>query len=111
VTFGAGLTWDKVYEALEPHGVNVAGGRAPGVGVGGLILGGGVLKILRSPRLSIDDVVYLGYSWHTNQYGLTIDTVEAFELVKPNGEVVEVTHESDPELFFALKVRYCAFAR
>ena len=43
VTFGAGLTWDKVYEALEPHGVNVAGGRAPGVGVGGLILGGGEL--------------------------------------------------------------------
>jgi hypothetical protein len=27
----------------------------------------------------------------------------AFELVKPTGEVVEVTHESDPELFFALK--------
>lgn len=34
---------------------------------------------------------------------MTIDNVEAFELVKPNGEVVEVTHESDPDLFFALK--------
>ena len=48
-TFGAGQTWDKIYEALEPHGVNVAGGRAPGVGVGGLILGGGELEI-RFPR-------------------------------------------------------------
>ena len=44
-----------------------------------------------------------GYSWHTNQVGLAFDSVEAFELVKPGGEVVEVTHESDPELFFALK--------
>ena len=58
--------------------------------------------------MKIHDIVYLGYSWHTNQYGLTLDTVEAFELVKPNGEVVQVTHESDPELFFALKVRYSA---
>lgn len=61
-------------------------------------------KYRRSPRLTIDNVADSGYSWHTNQYGLTIDTVEAFELVKPNGEVVQVTHESDPELFFALKV-------
>jgi len=29
-----------------------------------------------------------GYSWKTNQYGLTIDT--AFELVKPDGNVVTV---------------------
>jgi hypothetical protein len=40
---------------------------------------------------------------HTNQVGLSFDSVVAFELVKPTGEVVEVTNESDPELFFALK--------
>ncbi|KAJ3521485.1 hypothetical protein NMY22_g12295 [Coprinellus aureogranulatus] len=84
VKFGAGLKWEELYAALEPYGVNVPGGRAPGVGVGGFILGG-------------------GYSWYTNQVGLTIDSVEAFELVKPNGEIVEVTHDSDPDLFFALK--------
>jgi FAD/FMN-containing dehydrogenase len=41
VEVGPGLTWDQVYEALSPTGVNVVGGRIPGVGVAGLTLGGG----------------------------------------------------------------------
>ncbi len=41
VEIGPGLTWDQVYDALEPTGVNVVGGRVPGVGVAGLALGGG----------------------------------------------------------------------
>jgi len=41
VEVGAGLTWDQVYAALNPHGVNVIGGRVPGIGVAGLTLGGG----------------------------------------------------------------------
>ena len=41
VDIGAGLLWDDVYAALEPHGVNVVGGRVSGVGVAGLSLGGG----------------------------------------------------------------------
>ena len=41
VEVGAGLTWDQVYTVLEPTGVNVVGGRVPGVGVAGLTLGGG----------------------------------------------------------------------
>lgn len=60
VEIGVGLTWDQVYEKLEPMGVMVAGGRTPGIGksvpfcrmnidldtkvsegVGGLSLGGG----------------------------------------------------------------------
>jgi hypothetical protein len=45
-----------------------------------------------------------GYSWKTNQYGLTIDTVTAFELVLPNGTVKKVT-ERDEDLWFALRVR------
>ena len=46
----------------------------------------------------------VGYSWKTNQYGLTIDTVTAFELVLPDGSVKTVT-EKDEDLWFALKVR------
>ncbi|KAG9308231.1 FAD-binding domain-containing protein [Chiua virens] len=84
VTIGAGQTWDAVYAALEPYGVNVAGGRIAGVGVAGYTLGG-------------------GYSWHTNQYGLTIDSVLGYELVMPNGTVIDVTETSSPDLFFALK--------
>jgi hypothetical protein len=41
VEIGAGLTWDRVYVALDSTGVNVVGGRNPGLGVPGLTLGGG----------------------------------------------------------------------
>ena len=41
VEVGAGLTWDQVYAVLEKTGVNVVGGRVPGLGVAGLTLGGG----------------------------------------------------------------------
>ncbi|KAF5385518.1 hypothetical protein D9757_005411 [Collybiopsis confluens] len=83
-TIGMGLIWDDVYAVLADYGVNVLGGRVTGVGVAGFTLGG-------------------GYSWKTNQYGLTVDTVTAFELVKPDGCVANVTQASDPDLFFALK--------
>ncbi|KAI0952944.1 hypothetical protein AcW1_007293 [Taiwanofungus camphoratus] len=84
VDIGPGLIWDDVYAALEPYGVNVVGGRVTGVGVAGFILGG-------------------GYSHKSNQYGLAIDTVQAYELVLPNGTITTVTDESNPDLFFALK--------
>jgi FAD/FMN-containing dehydrogenase len=41
VEVGAGLTWDQVYAVLDPTGVNVVGGRVPGIGVSGFTLGGG----------------------------------------------------------------------
>ncbi|CAE7186855.1 unnamed protein product [Rhizoctonia solani] len=84
VEFGPGQVWDDVYAALEPHGVNVVGGRVTGVGVGGFTLGG-------------------GYSWLSNQYGLTIDTVTAFEVVLPNGTITTATETQNSDLFFGLK--------
>lgn len=39
---GTGPVWDEVYEALEPYGVTVVGGRVTGVGVAGFTLGGGL---------------------------------------------------------------------
>ncbi|TCD60004.1 hypothetical protein EIP91_010922 [Steccherinum ochraceum] len=81
---GTGLIWDDVYASLEPHGVIVLGGRVSGVGVAGYSLGG-------------------GYAWQTNQYGLSLDTIEAYELVLPNGVVTHVTAESNPDLFFGLR--------
>jgi FAD/FMN-containing dehydrogenase len=45
VEAGAGLTWDQVYEVLSPIGVNVLGARRPGIGVGGLTLGGGSVEV------------------------------------------------------------------
>ncbi|KAK7038740.1 hypothetical protein VNI00_010625 [Paramarasmius palmivorus] len=84
VKIGAGLAWDEVYNRLSPQGVTVAGGRVPGVGVGGLLLGG-------------------GYGYFTDEYGLSIDNVVAHDLVLPDGTSVEVTEASDPDLFFSLK--------
>jgi len=90
MTIGAGNVWDSVYEVLEEQGVMVVGGRVTGVGVAGFTLGG-------------------GYSWLTNQHGLTVDTVVAFELVLPNGTVTTVTQDSNPDLMFALKGGYNNF--
>lgn len=56
-----------------------------GVGVGGFITGGG------------------GFSWKTNQYGLTIDTLQQVDLVTPSGKIQSVTAASDPDLFWAIK--------
>ncbi|KAH8978950.1 FAD-binding domain-containing protein [Lactarius akahatsu] len=83
VELGPSLLWDDVYERLDPYGVTVIGGRFPGVGVGGLILGG-------------------GYSFKSNEHGLAIDNVVAFELVLPNGTVTTVTAK-DHDLWFALR--------
>ena len=55
----------------------------PGPGLGGFTLGG-------------------GYSWKTNSYGLTIDTVKSFTLILPNGTITTVD-SSTPDLFFALR--------
>ena len=46
-----------------------------------------------------------GYSWKTDQFGLTIDTIVAYDVVLPTGQQKHVTNASDPDLFFALKVR------
>ena len=47
VTVGAGVIWDDIYSALEPHGMNVVGGRVSGIGVAGFALGGGTCTVLR----------------------------------------------------------------
>lgn len=55
-------------------------------------------------RTKHDVLLSVGYSWKSNQYGLTVDSITAYELVKPDGNVVKVTEASDSELFFGLKV-------
>ncbi|KAG1871498.1 hypothetical protein F4604DRAFT_1892685 [Suillus subluteus] len=83
-TLGMGLIWDDVYVALEPYNMTVVGPKITGIGIGGITLGG-------------------GYSYLTNQYGLGIDSVVAYELVMSNGTVAVITDATNSDLFFALR--------
>lgn len=84
VDVGAGATWDQVYEFLEPYGLGVAGGRAAGVGVGGLTLGGGISYF--GPR----------QGWTSNQ-------VTSFEVVLANGSVVTASERENKDLWTGLR--------
>jgi len=48
-------------------------------------------------------MLFLGYSFLSSQYGLTLDNVAGYELVLPNGTVTNVTSEDD-DLWFGLRV-------
>jgi FAD/FMN-containing dehydrogenase len=45
----------------------------------------------------------LGYSYHSSQYGLSLDNVAGFEFVLPNGKIINVTSKDD-DLWFGLRV-------
>jgi hypothetical protein len=74
-----------------------------GIGVAGFALGGGI-HLCSNPQSLASLFPLPGYSWKANQYGLTIDSITAFELVEPTGKISVVTESSDPELFFGLRV-------
>eukprot|EP00899_Mesostigma_viride_P007429 jgi/Mesvir1/16688/Mv15085-RA.1 len=71
-------------KACEPHGLAVTAGHNPTTGVGGLTLGGGFGLLSRA-------------------FGMTIDMIISMRVVLASGEVVEVSKESDPDLFWALR--------
>ncbi|KAI5789005.1 hypothetical protein EDC01DRAFT_616895 [Geopyxis carbonaria] len=84
VSIGPGLTWNDVYEFLEPDGLVAVGGRLSPVGVSGLLLAGGV-------------------SFYGSQYGWAADNIVNYELVLPTGRIVSVNADTNPDLFWALK--------
>ena len=47
--------------------------------------------------------MFKGYSYKSNQYGLAIDNVAGYELILPNGTIVNVT-SNDDDLWFGLRV-------
>ncbi|KAL4918277.1 hypothetical protein BDW62DRAFT_210562 [Aspergillus aurantiobrunneus] len=77
---GLGLRWLDVYQALESHGLAVAGGRMPTVGVPGLILSGGI-------------------SFQNSQYGLGAMGVSNYETSASSTP----TPKKNTDLFSALK--------
>lgn len=84
VRVGAGVRWDEVLPRTAKAGLAPLAGSAPGVGVVGYTLGGGL-----SPLLGRS----LGYA---------ADHVRRLDVVTADGEFRSVTPSGDPDLFWAL---------
>ena len=84
VRIGGGATWGQVAAALAPHGLAISSGDTKSVGVGGLTLAGGI-------------------GWKVRKYGLALDNVAAAEVVTANAQVVPVSAQENPELFWAIR--------
>lgn len=84
VNVGPGNRWVDVYNALEPDGIGVSGGRVSSVGVPELILGGGI-------------------SFFANKIGWACDNIASYEVVTASGAIVNVTPTSFPDLYWALR--------
>ena len=79
-----GLNWRELNDATGKHGLAVTGGAISTTGIAGLTLGGGL-------------------GWLMAKHGMAADNVLAVELVNADGDVLDVTEASDPDLFWALR--------
>ena len=81
---GGGTVWNELNAATAPHGLAVTGGAISSTGVAGLTLGGGL-------------------GWLMSTQGLAADNLIGVELVTADGDIVNVTAASHPDLFWALQ--------
>ena len=79
-----GVLLGELDRETHVYGLAVPLGAVSKTGVAGLTLGGGV-------------------GWLARKYGLTCDNVIAYELVTADGEVLHVSADEHPDLFWALR--------
>lgn len=79
-----GATLGDLDAATQAHGLAVPLGINSTTGVAGLTLGG-------------------GFGWLSRKHGMTVDNLEAAEVVTAAGEVLQVDTEHHPDLFWALR--------
>ncbi|KAL2814270.1 hypothetical protein BJX63DRAFT_442530 [Aspergillus granulosus] len=84
VDVGPGHRWLDVYKGLDPHGLTVAGGRVPHIGVPGLLLGGGL-------------------SFQNSEHSLGCMNVVDYEVVLADSSIVHANETENSDLFWALK--------
>jgi hypothetical protein len=81
---GSSARWEDVVPAASELGLAALHGSTPDVSVAGYSLGGGM-------------------GWYARKHGLAANSIRAIELVTADGEIRRVDHESEPELFWALR--------
>ena len=79
-----GVIWAELNEAAAAHGLAVTGGAVSTTGVAGYTLGGGL-------------------GWLMAKHGLAADNLLGVELVTADGDILEVSSSSHPDLFWALR--------
>ncbi|HEV2654108.1 MAG TPA: FAD-dependent oxidoreductase, partial [Ktedonobacteraceae bacterium] len=79
-----GATWKEVIQAASPYGLAPLNGFAASVGVVGYLLGGGI-------------------GWLTRQYGVGAGSIRSVELVTVDGDLLQVTEQTHPDLLWGLR--------
>jgi FAD/FMN-containing dehydrogenase len=79
-----GVIWSELNRENAVHGLAVTGGTVSSTGIAGFTLGGGL-------------------GWLMGVCGLAADNLLSVELVNADGAVLNVTADSDPDLFWALR--------
>ena len=80
----AGAKWGQVLAPAQAVGLAPLLGSSPEVGAVGYTLGGGL-------------------GWLVRQYGLSADSVNAFEIVTADGQPTRASASQNPDLFWALR--------
>ena len=81
---GAGVQWQQVLDAACPAGLAPLCGSAPAVGVVGYLTGGGIGPFART-------------------YGISSDSVRAFEIVTGDGQLRRATPVENADLFWGVR--------
>lgn len=79
-----GCPGNELDRELEKHGLFFPVGHCPGVAIGGYLLQG-------------------GFGWNGRVHGPACQSVVAIDLVTPEGELITVDEQNDPDLFWAAR--------
>ena len=79
-----GTLWAQVNRETQAHGLATTGGVVSSTGVGGLTLGGGL-------------------GWLMPKYGMSLDNLNAVEMVLADGRIVRAAESENSDLFWAVR--------